>query len=305
MIPSARVAITGSPHFTRQLVAVLRGLGWRVDYVDPPGRRPSRWLNALKPVATADLLYLCTGQIGRWSRPWLAKTVLNKRMVQHWVGSDVLYAREVAKQGQVSSALRDQCVHWAIAPWIAEEAAEFNVRAKLVPFPQLYLPEKVLPLPAEFAVLVYLSPVKPEIYGASETVRLARELPSVPFLVVGMDGLPDAPPNMRFLGWVQDMLPIYAQSSVLVRFSQHDGMPRMVLEALACGRHVVWSYYLPTVHAVRSYDELRAQVEELYAQHRRGKLASNEEGARYAWQEFSPQATLQRFCDEMIAALDT
>ena len=56
------------------------------------------------------------------------------------------------------------------------------------------------------------------------------------------DGLP---PNVRTLGWVEDMDSVFRRATVLIRPVMHDGLANMVIEALAYGRYVLWIYEMP------------------------------------------------------------
>jgi glycosyltransferase involved in cell wall biosynthesis len=283
-----RVVIGGLPYFGRMLAGLLSGDGWDVRYLPSAGLRPHAWAASAAQLARADLVYLVGGQIERWSRPdWLLRFGRHP-VVMHWVGSDVTHALAVAERGRLSARLVRRPVHWAEAPWTAEELRPLGIEADVVPLAPARLPEAA-PLPADFTVLSYLAEPRPDFYGRAAVLDLARALPEAHVLIAGSEGRGwEAPANVEFLGWQREMAPIYVRSSVLVRLPMHDGLSFMVLEALAAGRHVIWNH--PLVGVLEAPDARAAghQLGVLLEAHRAGSLRQNEVGAAFVRQHHAP-----------------
>src|SRR5262249_49925263 len=91
----------------------------------------------------------------------------------------------------------------------------------------------------------------------------------------------------RVHGWIADMAPLYQQATVIWRPTRHDGMSFMALEALAHGRHVIWSYPTPGVIQCRDAASARTELERLLELHRTGRLERNHLGAEYVAKHFS------------------
>ena len=78
----------------------------------------------------------------------------------------------------------------------------------------------------------------------ADFLAIAAAIPDATFVVVG-DGPLRAPlaaaagPNVRFLGFREDMPGVYASLDVLVQPSLREGMPMTILEAMASGLPVV------------------------------------------------------------------
>ena len=75
-------------------------------------------------------------------------------------------------------------------------------------------------------------------------LEVARRLPDVTFLVAGEGPLLDvtrsaAPPNVRFLGWRQDVEVVHAAADVALSTSDNEGMPVSLVEAALCGTPAV------------------------------------------------------------------
>lgn len=138
------------------------------------------------------------------------------------------------------------------------------------------------PLPEEFAVLAYWTPGRREFYGGDVVLALARELPHVPFRILGTSDPEDAdlPPNVELLGFVDDLERVLRASSVLIRLPRTDGAPNMPMEMLARGRYVIYNRPLEGAHLARNLDEARTALEAI-----RNLRAPNEAGARFVREE--------------------
>lgn len=285
-----RVAIGGLPYFGQMLTGLLAAEGWQFRYLESAGRRPVAWVTTATALAQADLVYLVGGQIERWSRPdWLAR-VPRRPIVMHWVGSDVTYAIEAQRRGRASQRLRSGPTHWTEVPWTAAELHAIGVEADVVPLTSTRLLQQPVPLPKQFTVLTYLPGSRPEFYGSATVLHLASQFPEVQFLVAGSAGLgPHTPANVEFLGWVDDMVGLYARSSVLLRLPAHDGLSFMVLEAMAAGRYVIWNHPMKGVLEVTDELQARSEIEALLALHRSGGLGPNEAGRRTIQSQFAPE----------------
>ncbi len=296
-----RVAVSGLPYFGRRMAALLSGDGWQADYLETRGWRPGPAVRALLHARRAQVLYHLGGQIARGSRPHVLLSLLRRPCVMHWTGSDVLHAHTVAARGAVAARLRDGCLHWAGAPWLVEELAAIGIRAEWVPHSAVAGPERLPPFPERFTVLAYLRPGREEFYGAAAVRRVAAALPEAQVLVVGVERLAAAPANVRCLGWVAEMAPVYAAAHVLLRLAAHDGLSFMVQEALAWGRWVVWNHPFPGVLEAADVDEACARVAALAARHTSGQLPLNEEGAAHVRACYHPA----RIRDEIRRRLAT
>lgn len=179
-----------------------------------------------------------------------------ERTIYYWIGSDVHNMLLDLKRGRPTRRLKralETCEHFAGSRVLARELADAGIVAELVDFPWLGIPDDAgpLPLPARFTVLSYVPDARPAFYGGPQLCEAARALPSAEFLIVGGTGAwaTDTPPNMRFLGWQEDMRSCYAASACVVRLVEHDSIGGTVVEGLAYGRPAVYSQPLEhTIH---------------------------------------------------------
>lgn len=213
----------------------------------------------------------------------------NRPIIKHWLGSDVMRANHPLVQAQNATG---QIIHWANAPWLAAELAQAGISAETVS--NLGTEGSVLPMPpGPLTVLTFLPNF--EFYGGADVFALARALPDIRFLVVANDGrgYPHEP-NVEYLGYRGDMREVYERCHVLLRMAEHDGLSRMVCEALAYGRHVVWNYPVVGARLATTRPLAAAVLRRFDDELRAGTLAPNLLGHDYiASHESSPAVRAQ------------
>jgi hypothetical protein len=233
----------------------------------------------------------------------------NPMAAHYWLGTDVLHAtRDAARWPASREALARTAddLHLACAPWLADELRDLGIHAEVAVIPEANgPPERVAPMPADLTVLTYLPAGRFDFYGGSTIMAAAAELPDVRFRVVGCspDDIPDAPANVRCLGWVDDMTRMYAESSVVVRLTEHDGFGGTVVEALLHGRYAVYTHEVPhMLHVDRtSVQDLVRILGDLRDRQDAGQLGPNVAGRAYAMKEFEEQ----RLMSHLISLLRT
>jgi hypothetical protein len=227
-------------------------------------------------VPFCDLVYQIGGGPAVDTRVFAVCKALQRRVVKHWVGSDVLRVREPLVQEQNATGLVE---HWAVAAHLVDELAEAGIAATAVPL-SVVDPVVAAPLPSQpLTILSYLPSRKFDFYNGATVLSLASRFPDVRFLIVGSDGGDRvASKNVEFLGYQREMDPIYARSHVLLRLPRHDGLSYMVLEALNHGRHVIWNLPFESARMGRTENEVACHIRELRAALATGSLAFNERG---------------------------
>lgn len=112
------------------------------------------------------------------------------------------------------------------------------------------------------ALLAYLPDMRPSFYGAQQVRYAAERNPDIQFIVVADNehALVDLP-NVESLGWVDDMEAIWSRVGGVIRLTIHDGLPRMVVEALARGKYVLFSYPLEGCWHVTDTTTLNVAIE--------------------------------------------
>ncbi len=296
--PRQKVVISG---FTLFGAKVARAARWATPQWQPRvfrgGSRLARVFAGIQ-LMKADTWYCIGSPIpDRWLH--LVAQLTGKRRVIHWVGSDV----EMLKSQR---AIRKFCAgeqirHLAEADWMVDELAAYGIRASVAPLPpQVRVPERIPPMPERFTLLMYVPRSRADFYGRREYERLFRHFLGRPikFIIVG-GGSVFVPPgaDVEIAGWKSDLREIYDRTSALLRFTRHDGLSLMALEALAYGRHLIWSHNFPFGACARTYDDCERAVEDLLERHERGELHPQTQAAEYVREAYDV-----RRCVERIAA---
>lgn len=311
------ILLTGIAHFAQYLTnAMSNAVTWKVQFVD---------LNIadfsfLKRVVVtgvagfkllqADLWY----QIGGWiwnSRIYGVARKLNLPVVVHWVGTDIVLARQSFEKDEVLFQKTRGVVHWAGAPWLVDELRDLGIESEFVPLP-LRLLERSLTipppsLPDKFTILSYFSDTRPELYRSDYIIRLSRDFPDIQFLIVGSKGthLAEKFPNVKFLGWVDNMYNVYTMATVVVRMTEHDGYGGTVQEGLSMGRYTIWNYPFHGAILAKDYDALHQHLMLLLDLHRKGDLGPNMAGRKYLQENIQPSKLTQDIVNRISSILNS
>ena len=289
MIPTVGV-IPGDPLADALILAALRREGIPSFPLAPEdGRRAT-----LRALLRCDALLKSYGAYSSgYFRLFAAAKALRRRVALFWIGTDVLHAGSTHRRW-ASRIQRLVDLNLTVSGDLRDELLALGIRSQVVPIVPDLSTIGVVPQPEAPTVLSYIPPVEHLFYG-SELVRdLARRLPDMPFVVVGGWRDPAAAPNLECLGLVADMAPVYRRCSVLLRLTQHDGLPKMLLEALAYGRQIVWTHPFPHCHLARSPAEARELLLAL-ARDRQPNLG----GAQYVQEHYSFTAFAARLADHL------
>jgi hypothetical protein len=285
---SFRVLLHGLVYFCRKFPTFLETPGWEFRHFDP--NRLRSHLPATLYLQRCDLAYCWGGRLSMGRFLAVAKLLQKKNVIQFWCGSDTLSARREYDAGRVDPWVAET-IHWAGAPWLADEIRAMGFSCEFVPSTWVQPPELLPPMPKKFSVLAHLpSASRVELYGIDHLFEVARRLPKIDFHVVGIlpgETLP-APRNVTVHGRYPSMYPFFQECSVFWRPARHDGLAFVSLEALAHGRHVLWSYPFTGCTLAADARSGYQEIQRLYDLHCRGELSVNQLGAEYIHKNFRP-----------------
>jgi glycosyltransferase involved in cell wall biosynthesis len=301
---SLRVLVSGPGYFVHPTNVILSQSGkLRVKTIELSRIRSRLWKAIVYTLAimSCDVCYHIGGAWS-WTRElaWRIPYLLRVPLVVHWIGTDVMLCAEWFQRRVSSLRLAKRFVHLADAPWLVDELAEVGIQAQFAPVVSeklfRYLGTAPPGLPDSFTVLAYMADDRAVFYGWQGVLQLAKDFPEIEILIARAVGAfaKEHPPNIKFLGWIDNMRDVYERCTVLVRMTEHDGLSNMIQEALALGRHAVWTYRFPGVlHAV-NYLSLRNHIEVLLSLHQRQLLKLNKAGREFLQQNLDPADTARR-----------
>jgi len=224
-------------------------------------------------------------------------------LVRTWVGSDCLWALHHQPTRRFAHDLvRLGALQLTVADHLTDELAQIGLPATTTPSiaPGLVSDGELPPWPQRFSVLCYLPSRRRVFYGGEIFDGLVRAFPEVDFVVL-CDGETDyrGRPNVTSIDHADNVAAVMARCSVLVRPAMHDGMPKMVLEALSLGRQVIASYAYRHCHHARrpsDYGEILRAIQR--------EPQMNVDGCRHVRTAFAVERTTGIFLDRLSSQIE-
>lgn len=204
----------------------------------------------------------------------IARSRLDVPLVVTVHGSDLEHTSNLPLGGfYVSRSLEKADRVIAVSRWLARKAAALGARNVTV------IPNGIRPLesePGERKYVTFIGALR-EYKDPWTFIRLAEHFPEVLFLVVGDGPLrakleSEAPPNVRFLGYREDVGRILSRTLLLVLPSKREGFGLVIVEANSLGVPAVGRRVSAIPELIRdgkngftfeTFDELLEAVEKL------------------------------------------
>ncbi|MGH7620738.1 MAG: hypothetical protein ACREMU_00195, partial [Gemmatimonadaceae bacterium] len=240
-MPAARsiIIVEGKPAPSapyHTLAKALRRLGHPVRVVPVGTLGRGEWRRELRSAQAIVLLHYQS--IDRYLLSQLAIAVVqNVPVIRWWVGTDVFNV--LTRDDVRRSAKRfDRIVsaNVAVAPHLVEELASAGIRARYVPSvldPDLDAPSVVAWEHSPRPMLVYLPDSRKEFYGLPVVEQMIEANRDLRFVILAdQTHALAAHPNVESLGWVTDMSELYDRAGCVLRITEHDGLPRMLMEGV-------------------------------------------------------------------------
>jgi hypothetical protein len=213
--------------------------------------------------------------------------LFHKKIVVHWIGSDVL---EILKKNKkISTKLIRLIINENIAgsELLQRELKQLRVNSEVIAIVPELTSLQLSGMPDNHSVLVYAPEGKEDFYGLQYVERLAQIYTEIKFYIVGNSNDSIKLKNVIFCGMLpqSEMDSLYDEISILFRFPEHDGLSLMLLEALARGKAVLYSYTFPYVEtpASRDLEDVKKSFDELI----KNKPIINRDGASFISEKFS------------------
>lgn len=278
-----------SVDFSQNIAPIFHELGHQIRIAKRESWKQT--LTALRDLLWCDTVYLIYGRDLNSVKLLRLAMALKKRMIIHWIGTDVLQATEKFQKDHIVLNSQYPHIDLADADHLRKELENIGIHAAFAPIVAFDLNYPVQPAPEKHMVLSYIPETREQFYGIEILKELAKRHPEVPFCIVANDGKndPNKLPNIHYMGRVgrQEMAELYGKCSVLFRYPEHDGMPVMVLEAMGLGRQVIHRY--PFAHVITpendSIEAIDAALQKVLSE----PPKVNQEGADYVKREFTKE----------------
>lgn len=292
------IAIIGNDHFGKILAKQLNDFDKNNSYnFYNTSEKVVDKIKFLLHILSIDVVYSIGGSI-RAGGALAVALKFNKKILQHFIGSDVLTAIEGFKNNRVDTKLIKSTTYLCEVDWIEEELQEINVDAKVQALMvyENYLEPKEF---QDFSVLTYMGKGKEKFYGIDDCIQLAKDFPEIYFKIAGIDSYQNLPKNIECLGWI-DMQKEMQKNSLFIRNAKHDGLGFTVIEALASGRVVFYNYDFPYVNHFKNYKELKEKFDLKYQEFQGAKLNIDYEAIEFVNKNFNRDKVLSSLVESIL-----
>jgi len=255
----------------------------------------------------SDIIYWIAGRgpsIKKNIFLWIKKDPI---IINHWVGSDVTIEIErTQKHGiyRIQNFIQDliydrkmkkgRLINLAAAPWLVDELSKININATYLPLTTID-EHKLTPVDIhhvkDIDFLSYVIFNRFDFYGGDKIVELANRWQNYTFLIIcaDLDEIPQdfiekMPKNLTIsprVNW-NKMLEFYQRSKFFLRYTEHDGLPLSVLEALFYHLQVLWTYDFPYTQKIETQEKLSDSIPSLVK-----NWHPNENGHAYVLENFT------------------
>ena len=283
-----KILIIGLPLFAQKLHAKLSSYDSSNKYyfLDTYYSNLDK-VKALALIPSMDIIYSINGSLTR-SRVFDLAILFRKKLIFHWVGTDVLKSTQAFNSGEYIEKYRSYPVHLCEVTWIQDELKQIGIEAEIQNFVSFNSYSETPVIPKNFSVLSYLHPKRETFYGIELLVECAERFPDIIFNLVGTSGIErNTPSNMLFHGWVSNMKEMIEETGVCVRLPEHDGLSSFVLESLSMGKNVIYSYDFDYCIPCENADELISVIGKLKNEFENGSYQVNRSAIDFIRREFS------------------
>lgn len=218
----------------------------------------------LKMLIRVDAVYTI-GYFSPHSPLYLTARFLRKRIVVHWIGSEVLNLKRSHYwpiQGSFSVSYN-----------LVSELERNNVHSSWLPlfFPlnnQIILDH--IEFPETHGVLFYLVDNEEEFYGLKYLIFLANKFENINFHLIGSSKMLFTNKNIINMGYLNDELlnDLFNKITIYIRITLHDGLSQLMLKSLSLGKLVITNTDHPFVlkfdPLTNTNDDLALMMEQIF-----------------------------------------
>jgi glycosyltransferase involved in cell wall biosynthesis len=292
------IVLIGNSYFGPKLAKQLSDFDKKNSYLfyDTNSRIIDKIKFALH-VPFIDVVYSISGSIRAGGALKLA-LLFNKKIVQHFIGSDVLSAQKDFKKNNINKKLIQKSDYLCEVKWLKDELEDINIPSKVVPimvYENFTNPKKI----KNFSILTYIGKNKEKFYGIDDFIRLANDFEDIEFKIAGIDSYENLPNNIKCLGWT-DLKKELQNSAVYIRNAKHDGLAFSAMEALAEGRYVAMNYHYPFCDYFSNYNELKNIIQNKWIEFRANSLDVNFNAVEFVKKEFSEKNVLRTIIEKVV-----
>lgn len=229
---------------------------------------------------------------------YLLAKLFRKKIVTHWIGTDAFLATTHFKfkcYSRICNLLTNKQL--VVSSNLKEEIESIGIKESVVvPILPKFISSELSTMEQKndrFTILCYIIQNEFDFYGGNEILELAKIFPDMEFWILSGDfSNLTALKNVKFLGFISPdkMNSIYEKCHVLLRYVKHDGMPKMLIEALQKGLQVIYNFPFSFTHYCTSLEQMKGKLYEI-----KENYQINSEGRAYVLKYYCQEANQNLF----------
>lgn len=281
-----RIGIISNKVLAQFLIKTFEKIGYESYWISV--RNPL--LKILQDFNNCDIIY---AHAPYELKVYLLAKLFRKKIVTHWIGTDAFLATRRFKFklcAQTCNLLTDKQL--VVSSNLKDEIESIGIKeSEVIPILPKFISGKISTIQqknSRFTILTYIIPNDFAFYGGNEILELAEIYPDMEFWILSGDySGKTSLKNVKFLGFIppDEMNFIYEKCHVLIRYVMHDGMPKMLIEALQKGLQVIYSFPFPFTHHCTSFEEIKKKLYEI-----KENYLINYEGRSYVLKNYCPNS---------------
>ncbi len=218
---------------------------------------------------------------------------LKKKVVFHWVGSDLTQAKKDFLDNNYNHSFIAKPIHLTDTPWYIDELKTIGIKAQFIPLTTVNENYTTRKFPNNFSVLSYIPELDSNFYGFDRIIDIANNLKHIHFVIAGISKTNKIiPENIKLLGWVNNMEEIIANSIVSLRIPEHDGLSSFIIESLKNERYVLYNIAYNECVLIDDNQSIIDAILLLEDKFNCGNLPLNTKGRNFVLTNFSEKAII-------------
>jgi len=200
-------------------------------------------------------------ELGRINK--ILKRYPKTRVLLWWVGTDVLALGKLSYKPTLNALRRMRAKNLAVSVGLQRELRSLGVVSDVLPLVPNVKHGLDIPLPEKYTVAVYMPAHKTSFYGAKQVKEIAKMTPDVDYILYGnKTPLTVGADNVECVGWVNGTENIINRANCILRYTDHDGHPKSLMEFGMCGRFLISNHEYKNVWSSSDIKEIADKINE-------------------------------------------
>jgi len=295
------IAVLGNSHFAPIIIERITKFDTKNTYIYyNTSEKQIDKIKFLLKIPFIDIVYSISASIKYGGALGIA-LFFNKKIVQHFIGTDVLTAIEDYTNKNYSKKLMNRSKYLSEVDWIQTELMRINIETTISSIAAVNKKNCDASFSNKFIILGYMAENYEDFYGLDYYIKLAEKFPDINIRVMGIKkSKKKLPKNIILLGWIKDTKTEFLNSILFLRLTVHDGLPFSVIESLSYSRYVAMTNKFPYTTYIQEYKELEKYVGFLKTKFSKNELEINRDGAHFVSEEYLEEKVIKSLIHNII-----